>query len=288
MNTKSFPSDPGQGLSGRAGLAVFGAVLLWSFVATFSYLLSNLPPLFLTGAALFLGGLFFLPKARLWTWDWHFILAGVIAFFLYHFLLFIALRTATPVECNIVNYLWPLLLVLLAPLFDRRLRWKFIHLAGGLLGFLGAFIAIYNPSIARLSGGFHYGYVLAFGAALTWPIYSLYLKRFPHVSSWTMGLVCLITGILSLGASFAFSETITISGRDILYLVLFGLGPLGFSFALWDYALKNADPRKIGTLSYLTPILSTFWLTLVSGHELNIKLALALFLVVGGAILGRR
>ena len=283
MNTKSL-------------LAVFGAVVLWSFVATFSYLLSNLPPIFLTGAALLLGGLFSIPKARSWTWNWHFIIAGVIAFFFYHFILFIALRTANPVECNLINYLWPLFLVLLAPLFDRHLRWKFIHLAGGLLGFAGAFIAIYNPfnkissapTVATLSGGFHYGYVLAFAAALIWPTYSLYLKRFPQVSSWTMGLVCLITGILSLGTSFAFGEVITISGRDALYLVLFGLGPLGFSFALWDYALKNADPRKIGTLSYLTPILSTFWLTLATGHDLTIRLVLALFLVVAGAVLGRR
>jgi drug/metabolite transporter (DMT)-like permease len=274
-------------MSTKSLLAVFGAVLLWSFVATFSYVLAHLPPFFLTGAALFLGGIFSLPKARLWTWDRHFILAGVIALFSYHFILFIAMRTATPVECNIINYLWPLFLVLLAPLFDSTLRWSFSHLAGGLLGFAGAFIAIYNQSV-KILFSFHYGYLLAFGAAIIWPVYSLHLKRFPKVSSWTMGLVCLVTGLISLGVSFAFGESIEICRRDVLYLVIFGLGPLGFSFALWDYALKNADPRKIGTLSYLTPILSTLWLTLASGSELSISLVLALSLVVAGAVLGRR
>ncbi|MBI4833243.1 MAG: EamA family transporter [Planctomycetes bacterium] len=268
-------------------LAVFGAILLWSFVAAFSYLLAGVPPLFLTGAALFLGGIFSLPKARLWTWNRRFILAGVIALFSYHFILFLAMRTANPVECNIINYLWPLFLVLLAPLFEKGLGWTFRHLLGGILGFAGAFIAIYNPSDKILSA-FHYGYILAFGAAIIWPVYSLYLKRFPLVSSWTMGLVCLITGLVSLAASFTFGEAIEISGKNILYLIIFGLGPMGFSFALWDYALKNADPRKIGTLSYLTPILSTFWLTLASGNELSIMLGLALFLVVVGAVLGRR
>jgi hypothetical protein len=33
----------------------------------------------------------------------------------YHFLLFIALRHAPPVEANLVNYLWPLFIVVLAP-----------------------------------------------------------------------------------------------------------------------------------------------------------------------------
>jgi hypothetical protein len=52
----------------------------------------------------------------------------------FHFLLFMALRLAPPIEANLVNYLWPLLIVLLTPLVlpgyaqrrrgrgDRRLR----------------------------------------------------------------------------------------------------------------------------------------------------------------------
>jgi len=36
-----------------------------------------------------------------------------------------------------------------------------------------------------------------------------------------------------------------------------GLGPMGAAFFLWDYALKRGDPRLIGTLAHLTPVLST-------------------------------
>jgi drug/metabolite transporter (DMT)-like permease len=274
-------------MNAKALLAALSTIILWSFVAVLSVTLSGLPPFFLTGAALFLGGIFSLPKARDWSWDWRYIGAGVGAMFLYHFLLFTALRIAPSVECNLINYLWPLFLVLLAPFFDKQLRWKLIHLLGGLLGLTGAIIAI-NPHYEIIASGFHVGYLMALVAALIWPLYSLYLKRFTLVSSWTMGLVCLISGLLSLGTSLVFRETIRFNTMDIFYLVLLGLGPLGVAFYLWNFTMKNADPQKVGTLSYIIPILSTVWLSLATGRILDMRLLLALFLVVGGAVLVRR
>jgi drug/metabolite transporter (DMT)-like permease len=64
-----------------------------------------------------------------------------------------------------------------------------------------------------------------------------------------------------------------------------GLGPLGAAFFLWDRALKQGDPRTIGVLSYLTPLLSTALLALPSGRPLTAWLALAAGLIVGAALL---
>ena len=48
-------------------------------------------------------------------WRW-----GCTGLFAYHFLLFIALRHAPPVEANLVNYLWPLFIVVLSPVVPGR------------------------------------------------------------------------------------------------------------------------------------------------------------------------
>ena len=258
--------------------------------------LPTVPPFFLTGSTLLLGGLISLPKIRAWSWNTRFILVGAGAVFLYQFLLFIALRSSPAIECNLINYLWPLLIVLLTPVFERQIRLKWFHILGGLMGFAGAIIAIYNQSGSVNNGGyppsvgtgFYWGYLLALGAALTWATYSLYMKRFTHISAWTMGLVCIISGIFSLSGSVISGESIRLGRVDILYLIIIGLGPLGLSFYLWNYAMKDADPRKIGTLAYLAPILSTVWLSLGTGLPLNAGLLIALGLVVTGAILGRR
>ena len=268
-------------------LAALGAILMWSVMALLTVKLPVVPPFFLTGSTLLLGGLLSLPKARAWSWNTRFILVGAGAVFLYQFLLFIALRSSPPIECNLINYLWPLLIVLLAPIFDRQIHLRPIHILGGLMGFASAIIAIYNQA-GGISTVFYWGYLLAFGAALTWSSYSLYMKRFTNISAWTMGAVCIISGIFSLSGSVISGEVIKLGRADMVILAIIGIGPLGLSFYLWNYAMKSADPRKIGTLAYLAPILSTVWLSLGTGLPLNTGLLLALGLVVFGAILGRR
>jgi drug/metabolite transporter (DMT)-like permease len=83
-----------------------------------------------------------------------------------------------------------------------------------------------------------------------------------------------------------FEQPVTPTGWEWLLLVLMGLGPLGGAFYLWDYALKNGDPQRIGLLSFLTPLLSTTLLLLVTGKPLTFQLLLAGVLIIGAAILG--
>jgi hypothetical protein len=62
----------------------------------------------------------------------HFLL-GVAGLFGFHFLLFLALRLAPPVEANLVNYLWPLLIVVLTPLILPGWRLTPRHVTAALL-----------------------------------------------------------------------------------------------------------------------------------------------------------
>ena len=67
-----------------------------------------------------------------------------------------------------------------------------------------------------------------------------------------------------------------------------GLGPLGAAFYVWDMALKRGDARRIGILSYLTPLASTALLLLLTGRPPTGTIALAAALVVAAAVLGGR
>lgn len=271
----------------KALFAAFTAIFLWSTLAALTTFFTNLPPLFLTGFALLLGGLISLPKAKTWSLNFTYIFVGVSSVFFYHFLLFVAFRIAPTIECNLINYLWPLLIVLLAPLFNRTLKFKCLHVFGLALGFIGAAISIgFNPQSNFKE--FNIGYVMAFGAALIWSSYSLFLKRNKIFSSWTIGLVCILSGLLALGLSFILKEQIIFEQNQFLLLMLFSIGPMGASFYLWNYAIKVLPPERIGSISYLTPILSTFWLSLATGRSLDFKLLSALLLIVGGAVLCRK
>jgi drug/metabolite transporter (DMT)-like permease len=63
---------------------------------------------------------------------------------------------------------------------------------------------------------------------------------------------------------------------------------MGAAFYLWDRALKEGDPRIIGTLAYLTPLLSTLLITLFGGGHLSALSLGAMAMIVGGAVIGTR
>jgi drug/metabolite transporter (DMT)-like permease len=106
-----------------ANLYALGAIALWALLASLGVSLKHLPPFLLTGVALLIGSVLALPFVVRDRTQWKIPAAtlalGVYGLFGFHFLLFIALRHAPAVEANLVNYLWPLFMVVLAPL--RRL-----------------------------------------------------------------------------------------------------------------------------------------------------------------------
>src|SRR5881397_3877383 len=156
-------------------LYALAAIALCASLATLGVRLAHVPPFLLTGLALLVGSL---PSWLHWR-DWRVrpaaLLLGVYGLFGFHFLLFIALRVAPPVEANLVNYLWPLFIVVLAPLFLPGLQLKAAHVLAALAGFAGAAIAILGGGGAQ--GTWSWGYLPALGAAFMWASYSLGTRR---------------------------------------------------------------------------------------------------------------
>lgn len=276
-------------------LLALGAIALWSTLATLGVSLAALPPFLLTGLALVVGSIPAWPRWRQWRVPLSTLAVGVGGLFGYHFLLFVALRNAPAVEANLVNYLWPLLIVVMAPLFLRGVRLRAGHLLAALAGFAGAALAILGrgDAPAAASGAADTlahlpGYAAAAGAALIWASYSLLTRRVPPFPTGAVGLFGLLSGLLSLACHAWLEAPVAPGPRELALVAAIGLGPMGAAFFLWDRALKTGDARTIGLLAYLTPLGSTALLLLVTGRPFGWQLALATALVVGSAVLGLR
>lgn len=274
----------------QANLYALGAIALWASLASLGVSLGHVPPFLLTGIALIIGSIpawpFVLRDPSQWRIPLRTLALGVYGLFAYHFLLFIALRNAPPVEANLVNYLWPLFIVVLSPVVLPGIRLRWPHVLAALLGFGGAAIAIVGGR--ELSGTLAWGYVPAFAAALIWATYSLMTKRVAAFPTTAIGLFGLVSGVLSLLCHAALEPAATLVPRDWMLLAVMGLGPLGASFFLWDKALKLGDARHIGILSYITPLASTSLLLVVSDRAFSASIALATVLIISAAILGMR
>jgi drug/metabolite transporter (DMT)-like permease len=263
-----------------------GAIALWASLASLGVALQHVPPFLLTGLALVIGSVPAWPLVRQWRVPPRTLALGIYGLFGYHFLLFVALRVAPAVEANLVNYLWPLLIVVLAPVFLPGLHLKAAHVVAALAGFAGAAVAILGGGGA--SGTWSWGYLPALGAAFFWASYSLWTRRVESFPTAAIGLFGLVSGLLSLACHALLETSAALTARDWLLVAVMGLGPLGAAFFLWDKALKGGDARQIGILSYLTPLASTSLLMLVTGRPLSASIALAAALIIGAAIMGTR
>jgi drug/metabolite transporter (DMT)-like permease len=267
-------------------LLALGAIALWASLATLGVALRHVPPFLLTGLALVIGSIPAWPLARQWNVPRRTLALGIYGLFGFHFLLFVALRVAPPVEANLVNYLWPLLIVVLAPVVLPGMQLRPVHVLAGLAGFAGAAVAILTGGGA--SGTWSWGYMPALGSAFIWASYSLWTRRVPAFPTAAVGLFGLASGALSHACHWLLEPAAALSGSDMLLIAAMGLGPLGAAFFLWDLALKRGDPRQIGILSYVTPLASTALLMAVSGRPRTPGIALAAVLIIGAAVAGTR
>jgi drug/metabolite transporter (DMT)-like permease len=274
----------------KSGLSALAAVVLWSSLAALATLLPNVPPFLKTGLGLMLGSLIALPlvkfDVRRLRVNWKVLALGVYGLFGYHAALFIALQTAPSVQANLVNYLWPLLIVVLAPFFIPTTKLSLRISLAAVIGFAGAALAVISGGTS--GGGFAIGYLFALIAAVVWATYSLGTKVIGDFPTAAVGLFAFLAGGLALLVHFIFESPTDVSPTDWLIILGLGLGPLGAAFYFWDYAIKNGNPQQIGLLSFLTPLLSTALLVMVSGSELSPLLAVSASLILAGAILGRQ
>jgi drug/metabolite transporter (DMT)-like permease len=271
------------------------AVLMWSTLALLVTAVEAVPPMQLWAMAFgiaFLIGLVWsvrsggllaaLPRdPRVWA-------LGVGGLFGFHVLLVVALRLAPPVEANLVNYCWPLLIVLFSALLPgERLRWW--HLAGAGLGFVGTALLVAGGGASMSLGGTAaLGYAAAFGSALTWAGYSVMSRRLGSVPTAAVGWFCGGTALLSLACHLAFETSVMPDAEGLAAILALGLGPVGIAFFVWDLGVKRGDIRALGAFAYATPLLSTLLLVAFGRGPLTIAIAAAALLIVAGAILAGR
>ncbi|TCO81475.1 EamA domain-containing membrane protein RarD [Plasticicumulans lactativorans] len=273
----------------RATLIGATAILLWALLALLTTLAGGLPPFQLLAITFAIGGglgLAVLARREglgALRQPWPVWALGVGGLFGYHALYFIALAKAPPVDANLINYLWPTLIVLFSALLPgERLRAR--HVAGSLCGLAGAWLIVAGGD-TRLRLEYLPGYLAALGCALTWAAYSVANRRYAHTPTGVVAGICLAVALLGLLSHLAFERTVVPSAGQWLAALVMGLGPLGAAFFVWDHGTKHGDIQLLGVFSYAAPLLSTLLLILAGHAEPRWQVGAACALIVGGALL---
>lgn len=283
--------------SSRTSTAIgFGAILLWSLLATLTALKGPAIPPFETTAITFaIGGLVILTSAlargrtaALRPTVPSFLL-GLYGLFVYHALYFAALKLAPPAEANLLAAMWALLTVLFSALLPgHTLRAR--HLAGAATGLLAAAVLAWDnmgvdagnaPGSARWLG-----LSLAVACAVCWASYSVLSRLVAAVPSESLALPCLATATLAFVCNAIFEGWVTPQGATSwLALAALGAGPVGLAFVLWDIGMKHGNVAQLGVLAYASPVIATITLVLLGFAEAKASLAIACGLMVAAAVI---
>ena len=273
---------------------IFGilAILLWSTLASATVSAGKIPPFQLVSMSFFIAffiGLFLwkkekkgiLSQLKLPLKNW---LIGIVGLFGYHFFYFLALRNAPALEANLINYLWPLLIVLFSAFLPGiKLRW--FHVVGVLFGLFGVVVLVSFGKGLSFDTEYIKGYFYAFVCALSWSSYSVLSKYFGKIPVSAVGGFCGATAFLALVFHILFEPTVMPDFKNLSAIVFLGLGPIGGAFYLWDFGVKNGDIQMLGTFSYIIPLFSTILLVFFGLAKSNSDIWIACFLIILGSII---
>jgi drug/metabolite transporter (DMT)-like permease len=281
--------------SRTATLIGLTAILMWSLLAALTVATGKIPAFQLAAMTFAIGGLVGLltfigrPGAiralrqRPAAWA-----VGVGGLFGYHALYFLALRFAPPAEAGLLNYLWPLLIVLFSSLLPGE-RLAPHHVIGALLGLAGTVLLLAGNSLGGFAPGQVPGLLAAFVAAFVWAAYSVLSRRLKSVPTDAVAGFCLATALLAALVHGLVEVTVwPDTPAQWLAIAALGIGPVGAAFYAWDIGMKRGDIRVLGAASYATPLLSTGFLILAGFAEPSANIAMAALLIAGGGLIAAR
>jgi drug/metabolite transporter (DMT)-like permease len=270
------------------------AILMWSLLAMLTVATGKIPAFQLAAITFAIGGLVGLstfirrPEALsalrqpplVWA-------VGVGGLFGYHALYFLALRFAPPAEAGLLNYLWPLLIVLFSSFLPGE-RLAMHHVIGTLAGLAGTVLLI-GGGLSSFAPGQLPGLLAAFVAAFVWASYSVMSRHLKAVPTDAVAGFCLVTALLAALMHALIEVTVwPETPAQWLAIIALGLGPVGAAFYAWDVGMKRGDIRVLGAASYATPLLSTAFLILAGFAKASANIAIAAVLIAGGGLVAAK
>ncbi|MEI6899164.1 MAG: DMT family transporter [Bacteroidota bacterium] len=210
---------------------------------------------------------------------------GMLNPYLYYLVLLKAYDLLQAQEAGTLNYIWPLVLVLLSiPILHQKI--SLYSIGAVLISFFGIIIISTHGNFLSMKFAHPMGVLLAVGSAVFWALYWIMNIRDKREEigklflNFTFGfLYILITLLVTNRLAIPSWEGIT----GAVYL---GLFEMGITFVLWMKALKySTTTAKVSNLIYLSPFISLIFIHFIVGETILLSTFIGLIFIVSGIII---
>jgi len=214
-------------------------------------------------------------------------LLGFLSPFLYYAILLKAYSILKAQEAVTLNFIWPIMLVLLSiPILHQRIRLRSILAI--IISFIGVFVIATEGDVLGFRFTNTVGVLLASGSSIIWALFWIYNvkdKRDEAVRlfvNFALGTGFILISIL------LFSKLRIPDHKVLLGAAYVGLCELGITFLVWLKALRlSKTTANVANLIYLVPFFALVVISLVVGEKILFSTVIGLVLIVAGIILQR-
>jgi drug/metabolite transporter (DMT)-like permease len=208
------------------------------------------------------------------------IFLGFLGTFLYYILLYGAFSVASAQEVFIINYLWPILVVIFA-VFILKERLTLIKIVSISISFLGVVIIATKGRFDLSNFGSIMGDLLALLGAASFASFSVLGKGSKYDNT--------IAVFVYFASSFVFSficapfmHPLNLNISVVFWLIINGIFVNGISYLFWFNALKLGKTHIVSNLVYLTPFVSLLFISIFLNEKIHIYSFEALVLIILG------
>ncbi len=207
-----------------------------------------------------------------------------LGLFLYNALYYYGLTQLSSQEACILNYLWPMMLVVFSCLILRE-KLTVMKAAAMVCSFIGIVILTAGNGGIR-TGGTLAGMFACIAAAAFYGLFSVLNKKADLDQNISMTVMWLTTAICSTVLGLATETWVVLSAGQWLGMLWMGFAVSAAAYLLWALALKGAENTAgVANLAYLTPFLSLLISAVFLREPIRLPALIALVFIVGGILL---
>ena len=212
-------------------------------------------------------------------------LMGLLNPFAYYLILLEAYSRLPAQQAQPLNFVWPIVLVLMSVLLLKQLT-GFVTVPAMAVSFTGVTVIATRGSLTGFQSTDPTGVALALGSTVVWALY------------WILSVRDARDPVNRLCLNFAFGSGYTLfylaaSGAlvapplpGLIGAVYVGLFEMGLTFVLWLRALQlSRTTAEVSNLIYLTPFVSLLLIGIVLGEPIHPSTLIGLVLIIGGILI---
>jgi len=207
---------------------------------------------------------------------------GFLSPFLYYTVLFKAYSILPAQEAQPLNFVWPLVLVLLSvPILKQKIHPR--DIVAILISFSGVLIISTQGHLLSFKFTDPLGVALATGSSVPWALYWIYNVKDKQDEAVRLFLNFTFASVYVFILMLSAGELQTPSLFGALGMTYVGLFEMGITFLIWLKALKLAESTaSVTSLIYLVPFLSLIVIYFVLDEKILPSTIVGAVFIVGG------